>query len=416
MNIIIGAGITGLSFARFSNEECLIIEKNEDIGGYCRTTKRNGFIWDYSGHFFHFRKNEIKDLISRNLKTDELIEVDKDTKIKYKDLLIEYPFQKNIHQLDKEEFIDCLFDLFSIEEKEYKNFEEMLYQKFGKSISEKFLIPYNEKLYACNLNKLDKDAMGRFFPYAEKEEIILNFKHSNNTSYNGKFTYPKGGAIEYINSIYNGLDNTSVLTHTNIIQINPKKQTVLLSNNQEIKYDNLISTIPFPKLLKLCNIEYNPEIYTWNKVLVFNLGFNCKGKNKKTHWIYFPEKKYSFYRVGFYDNILNQDRMSLYVELGFSKEEKINPNEWIGTILNDLKKANILTEEQVLVDFESIIMDPAYVHITKESIIDVSKKKKLLSQNNIYSIGRYGSWTYCSIEDNIIEAKELSEKLYRLSK
>lgn len=409
MNIIIGAGITGLSFAKFSKEKCLIIEKNKNIGGYCKTTKRNGFVWDYSGHFFHFRNQKIKDLISKNLSSSELVEVNKNTKIKYKDLLIEYPFQKNIHQLEKEEFIDCLFDLFSVEKKEYSNFEEMLYQKFGKSISEKFLIPYNEKLYACNLNKLDKDAMGRFFPYAEKEEIIQNFKNSNNSSYNGTFTYPKGGAIEYINSIHEGLNNTSISTNTNIVQINPQKQTILLSNNQELRYDNLISTIPFPHLLELCDIEYKKEIYTWNKVLVFNLGFNCKGKNKMSHWIYFPEKKYSFYRVGFYDNILNQDRMSLYVELGFSKDEEINPNEWIGRVLNDLKKADILSEEQILVDFESIIMDPAYVHITDESIQDVNDMKKHLAKNNIYSIGRYGSWTYCSIEDNITEAKTLAE-------
>lgn len=31
--------------------------------------------------------------------------------------------------------------------------------------------------------------------------------------------------------------------------------------------------------------------------------------------------------------------------------------------------------------------------------------------NDIYSIGRYGSWTYCSKEDNILEARELAEKL-----
>jgi len=34
-----------------------------------------------------------------------------------------------------------------------------------------------------------------------------------------------------------------------------------------------------------------------------------------------------------------------------------------------------------------------------------------LAQNNIYPIGRYGSWTYCSIEDNILEAKKLVEHL-----
>ena len=38
---------------------------------------------------------------------------------------------------------------------------------------------------------------------------------------------------------------------------------------------------------------------------------------------------------------------------------------------------------------------------------------KDFNKKGIYSIGRYGSWTYCSIEDNIIQAKELINKLNR---
>lgn len=93
---------------------------------------------------------------------DEMVSILKETKIKYKYLLIDYPFQKNIHQLDKEELLECLFDLFTVGNNKFDNFQEMLYCKFGKAIAEKFLIPYNEKLYACDLNKLDKNAMGRF--------------------------------------------------------------------------------------------------------------------------------------------------------------------------------------------------------------------------------------------------------------
>ena len=40
------------------------------------------------------------------------------------------------------------------------------------------------------------------------------------------------------------------------------------------------------------------------------------------------------------------------------------------------------------------------------------RKKKLLAEYDIYSIGRYGSWTYCSIEDNVIEARDLAYKLH----
>jgi len=56
-------------------------------------------------------------------------------------------------------------------------------------------------------------------------------------------------------------------------------------------------------------------------------------------------------------------------------------------------------------------MDPAYVHITKDSEKIFKTFCKDFNKKGIYSIGRYGSWTYCSIEDNIIQAKELINKL-----
>ena len=59
-------------------------------------------------------------------------------------------------------------------------------------------------------------------------------------------------------------------------------------------------------------------------------------------------------------------------------------------------------------------MNPAYVHINKKSTEALNKYKQLLAANNIYSIGRYGSWTYCSIEDNIIEARSLAHSMRRI--
>lgn len=407
MDIIIGAGISGLSYSMFHDGDYIVLEKDDTVGGYCRTTKRNGFVWDYSGHFFHFQDSAIKEQLMAGLAKDGLVTVNKCTHIKYKSKLIDYPFQKNIHQLDKDEFIDCLVDLFESGGNDFLSFKEMLYAKFGKSIAEKFLIPYNTKLYATDLNNLDSEAMGRFFPYAEKEDIIRNFRQATNLSYNGSFVYPRGGAIVYVEQLLKCIASEKVRTSCNVIKIDVQSKSILLSDGQRLYYDRLISTIPFVKLLDLVGFDYDPAIYSWNKVLVFNIGFNCKGGNISDHWLYFPEAKYCFYRVGFYDNILGTDRMSLYVELGFSKDSEIIADEWFPRVLSDLKRAGIVDDRQAVVDYESIVMDPAYVHISSTSKRDVAEKKKELAKNDIYSIGRYGSWTYCSIEDNIKEARDL---------
>lgn len=55
MDVIIGAGVSGIAYAGFSENKCLLLEKDAEIGGYCKTIKQGNFVWDYSGHFFHFR-------------------------------------------------------------------------------------------------------------------------------------------------------------------------------------------------------------------------------------------------------------------------------------------------------------------------------------------------------------------------
>lgn len=410
MDLIIGAGISGISYANFTENAFQIIEKENEPGGYCRTIKRNGFVWDYSGHFFHFQNPDMEKYVCKNISPESLVRVEKHTQILYKGKYIDFPFQKNIHQLEKEEFIDCLYDLFAAKAEHFSTFKEMVYANLGKSIAEKFLVPYNEKLYACDLDRLDVDAMGRFFPKACKEDIVLNFRNSDNTSYNAHFTYPKGGAMEYVSSLLANIEGKHVSLGEEVLHIDMDKK-VVVTDKREIAYDRLISSLPFPKLLEKCGIAYPADAFSCNKVLVFNLGFDSKGDDKVNNWIYVPDKDVIFYRVGYYDNILGTDKMSLYVEIGFPEDQNLKGEGfYLERILNDLRRLGIMTTQR-LVDYEAVLMDPAYVHINQKGNDALASFKAQLAEKDIYSIGRYGSWTYCSIEDNMLEARMLAQKL-----
>ena len=404
--LIVGGGVSGISTAAFlgDDEDYLILEKTNSIGGYCKTIKKDGFTWDYSGHFFHFNNSDIKEFVLKHIDS-ELLDIEKKTGIIYKNEIISFPFQNNIDELPKTEFIECLYDLyFKDTKKEYDNFLDWLYGSLGKSITDKFIKPYNEKLYACDLSGLDVNAMGRFFPKSDFKSVLENLKNKDFKSYNDSFIYPVGGAIKYINSIMNYVKNERVVTNTFVKDIDVENK-IVKTNGGEIGYDYLISTIPFNKLLDISNIPYREEIYGSNKVLVFNLGFDTPS-NLDYHWLYIPSKENNFYRVGFYDNILSEDRMSLYVEVGFNTNEEIDIDDELSKVLKGLKGNGIVGDHK-LISHETIIMDPAYVHINKESIKDVKLKTEFFNENNVYSIGRYGEWTYCSIEDNIISAKNL---------
>lgn len=419
-NLIIGAGISGLTYANYIMDEYLIVEKEAEVGGYCRTIKRGEYTWDYAGHFFHFKTEEFKRKFIEQINKDDIIYKNKCTKILYKGKFIDFPFQSNIHELDKEEFIDCLYDLFNKDEKEkYDNFLDMLYGKFGKSIVEKFLKPYNEKLYAIDLTKLDVDAMGRFFPYADKEAIIKNMKNNNIESYNNKFLYPKNGAGSFIEILYNNLDKNKILLNTSVIAIDINKKEAILSNGDVVRYENLINTMPLNKFLAL--IGENDDLLnemSYNKVLVLNLGFNKPSPLcTKEHWLYIPDKDCNFYRCGFYNNILNEKNLSMYIEIGYGKNDVIDENiinKQLKLTLNNLKKFGIINSDMKLMEYCSIIMDPAYVHINTNTNNKVKQLEVNLKNKNIYLLGRYGLWTYNSMEDSMVLAKELARSLNKV--
>lgn len=413
--LIVGAGISGLATAASIGRggDLLVLERDDAPGGYCKTVKQDGFVWDYSGHFFHFKHPDIEAWLKARMPGQVVRTVQKKSFISYAGRQIDFPFQKNIHQLPQEEFIDCLHDLYFARlpgqaPAAETNFKEMLHARFGRSIAEKFLVPYNEKLYATDLSTLDRDAMGRFFPHADVTDIVRNMRQPDNATYNATFTYPEGGAIEYVNALLREVEPSAVRLGEALLGVELEKK-VARTTKGEYRFERLVTSAPFPALLSLCGVPFSTADYTWNQVLVFNLGFDAKGP-RELHWLYVPSRERSFYRVGFYDNIFDAPRMSLYVELGFPKDARIDVAAERARVLKDLAAEGIVTTQK-LVSEHSVVMNPAYVHITKRSLAEVARLKGELAGKGVHSIGRYGGWTYCSIEDNILEARRLTTSL-----
>ncbi len=285
----------------------------------------------------------------------------------------------------------------------------MLYRRLGKGITEKFLRPYNEKLYATSLERLDPDAMGRFFPHADVADIIANMRPGKREhGYNATFTYPAGGAIQYIHALMRDLPAGTVACDEPVTAIDLDARIVRTAK-RELRFDRVVSSAPLPALAAMCGIEHDPSVFTSNQVHVFNLGFDQKGP-RDIHWMYFPDRSLSFYRVGWYDNIMGGDRMSLYVEIGAAHGATFDVPGQRARVLADLAREGIVTDHRLVAEHH-VVLDPAYVHITKASLAETARLRDALAVRGVHSVGRYGGWTYCSIEDNLVETRALAENL-----
>jgi protoporphyrinogen oxidase len=422
--LVIGAGVTGLGFANAIRDEhpgasVVVVEAAAEPGGYCRTIRRDGFVWDYSGHFFHFKHADIEAWLRARMPGEDIRTVVKQSCIRYAGRDIDFPFQKHIHQLPLDEFLDCLVELYfrPAGDAPPRSFGEMLYHRFGKGITERFLRPYNEKLYATDLDRLDADAMGRFFPHADIADIIASMRPRTPGApaegYNATFTYPAGGAVQYVHALLRDLPAGTVACGEPVIAIDLRAREVA-TPRRRLGYGRVVSSAPLPRLARLCGIAHDPAVFSSNQVAVWNLGFDRKGP-RDLHWMYFPDPARSFYRVGWYDNILppppgGPDRMSLYVEIGAPSGAVLDERAQLARVLDDLRRERIVTDHQ-LVAHHHVVLDPAYVHITQASIAEAARIRAELAAHGIHSVGRYGGWTYCSIEDNMLETRALAHRL-----
>lgn len=418
--VVIGAGVSGLGFANWYRERrpgarVVVLEAEAEPGGYCRTVARGGFVWDYSGHFFHFKEPAIEAWLRARMPGQEVRTVVKRSFIRYAGRDIDFPFQKHIHQLPHDEFLECLVELYfrPAGDGPPRSFGEMLYRRLGRGITEKFLRPYNEKLYATDLDALDVDAMGRFFPHADIADIIANMRPGGagaggSGGYNATFTYPAGGAVQYIHALLRDLPPESVACGEPVTAIDLDAR-VVTTPRRTIRFERIVSSAPLPALARLCGVPHDAAAFTSNKVLVYNLGFDRKGA-RDVHWMYFPDRARSFYRVGWYDNIFDTDRMSLYVEIGAPHGATFDVDALRERVLADLAHERI-TDYHRLVAHHHVVLDPAYVHITRASLAETARLRDALAARGVHSVGRYGGWTYCSIEDNLLETRALAAAL-----
>ena len=421
-NIVIGAGISGLSFGYFSKKPFIIFEKENTAGGLCKSIKDNGFTFDYSGHFIHIKDKKIKSLIEK-LIGKKLLTVKRNSVILFDNKIISFPFQANLYYLTEKQKQKCIKGIKN--RKKIKIYDDMPFidwakAMFGNGITEYFMQPYNQKLWNYNLKKLTADWTAPFVPKPKQESIIESAYKKNDTKYgyNSYFYYPQNnGCQEMIDGFYKKL-KSGIVTDSKVKEIDLENKKILAGDKYYF-YTNIISSMPLKELLlSIKNLPKHISVLIKNlectSTRCINLGIKYKKslpqKIKDVHWIYIPEKKYPFYRVGVYSNVSNKlapkNCYSLYVEMSDTKD--------CDNMIPLLKDIGIINIDDEILSLNVVDMKYAYVIFNKERKKTLDTIFKFLKENNIYCIGRYGSWEYSFIEKNIIDAKNLALTLNKI--
>jgi protoporphyrinogen oxidase len=430
MILIIGAGLAGLSTAYHLNSKdgYQVCEKEGEAGGLCRSYEKGGFTFDYTGHLLHLRDRYTRELVEQLL-PGKLKTLNRRASIYSQDVLTPYPFQANLYSLPKDVVKDCLVGFIEAEIKRANNhkdrvgkdsFKDWIVNTFGSGIARHFMVPYNEKLWKRDLGSLSGDWVDWSIPIPSVDEVIggaLGLENQN-MGYNAQFLYPERGGIGVLPQAFLPHLNT-VCYNRPLTAINLQEKRAWFADGSSINYDYLVSTVPLPELITMIQ-DIPPRVAQMGKglkhlsVLDINLG-TINDHLPDQHWIYFPESNIPFYRAGFYSHFSPSSapsgQASLYVEVSYLPDTPLDRESIIEATYRGLETCGLVGGRDEIVVEDAVDIPYAYVIYDKQRRKILPELISYLKKHGIFTIGRYGSWEYMSMEDTILQGKAVAEDL-----
>ncbi len=425
-NLILGAGLAGLSAAlHLPREETLVLEGEDEVGGLCRSRELEGFCFDCTGHLLHLKDGPIREII-RGLLPGAFNQVERRSLVYSKGVYTGYPFQANTHGLPREVVRECVTGFVESlmrqgREREPENFRDWILATFGRGIARHFMFPYNEKLYRVGLEEMECGWVSWSIPRPTLDEVIRGALGTEvrHLGYNARFLYPKHGGIACLPEAL-AKRCGEIRLGKRVCAVEPLSRRVVLEGGETLEYQRLISTIPLDSLLRLLRPlpEGIPpgaaERLRAVRVLNVNLGVERSGV-LPCHWAYFPEPEFPFYRVGSSTNysrgVAPAGCSSLYVEVARRRDERLDREGVFQEVLAGLERARILRPGDRILVREIVVIDPAYVIYDPFRREAVPRILEELERRAIFSTGRFGAWEYGSMESALRQGREVAVRL-----
>jgi len=432
--VILGAGPTGLGAAyelrKIDYKNWQIYEKNNYIGGLSASFRdEKGFTWDIGGHVIFSNNDRFNQLVD-NLLGNEILTFSRESWIWLKDSFIKYPFQNNFHlHPDKGIVLECVLGLLdNLNKKDaYKNFEEWIYCSFGEGIAKYFMIPYNNKVWACPLKKMDYKWISERVSIIDIDRILKNIiyqKDDSDWGPNSTFRYPLAGGICTLFNKFLPYTNGHLHLNKEVAKILPNKKEVIFKDGEKVSYDFLISTIPLNELIK--KMEDKPggigkatEKFLRNGGNIVGIGIKKPCPSKK-NWMYFPQDDSPFYRVTYLSNyspnmIPKGDYFSFLAESSYSKYKAVSQNTIVEETIQGLINSKLISEEDSSLIVSTYMLDAPYSFpvpfLGRDKIL--KKIQTYLMKKGIFSRGRFGGWKYevGNMDHSVMQGMEVVDRI-----
>jgi len=420
--ITLGAGVTGLTVGLSSRLP--VYEAGEVPGGICSsyyirpmeskrlyTLPSNDEVYRFEiggGHWIFGADSAVLHFISRLTPTKSYT---RRSSVYFpdKDLLVPYPIQNHLSYLGKEVATQVINEIWSASRSDNSltTMAEWIRAVFGKTLCRLFFEPFHD-LYTARLWQQIAPQDTYKSPIDLSCVIRGMFSQAHPVGYNATFVYP----VEGLSSLARRMaQRTRIHFGKQVITIDVTRKEVYFSDGSSLGYKWLISSLPLNRMMEMTGLHVDAKPDPYTSILVINIGA-IKGPNcPKDHWLYIPNSKAGFHRVGFYSNVdvaflhgsvrKNGNRVSIYVEKAYKGGEKWMDNNELKFLCEAVVKE---LQEWGFIDVAEVV-DPTWIDVGytwrwpnsvwRQCALDI------LEKHGIYQVGRYGRWVFQGIADSI---------------
>lgn len=419
--VVLGAGLTGLSAALHAPGPVVLVEREDRVGGHARSRRRDGFTFDVTGHWLHLRDPGVRALVEGLFGPDELLTVERRTRVYSHGALLPYPFQANLFGLPLAVVQECLVGYVAARERaaaggpEPTSFVGFAEARFGAGIARHFFVPYNRKLWGEHLEQLTAEWVSRYIPVPDTAQVIGGAigLPQEGLGYNAQFIYPAAGGIDALPERMRAAlasQGRELLLGCDVEEVDVTRRRVKLTARPDWQpYSALVSTIPLPELVKRipgAPPEVRDAAARLRHVRWRYLDIATRAPAPADwHWVYVPEPRLPFFRVGIYTNAAASMAPpgcgGLYVELN----ERTGPID-IPAVVAGLVEIGALARPEDVAFVEEHAVEYAYVVFDAAWAAARAAILGWLGGRGVHSCGRYGGWVYNGMEDCLLAGRE----------
>jgi protoporphyrinogen oxidase len=313
---ILGAGPSGLAFAAaLAQADCdsfVLIEKEAEAGGLCRSVMVDGAPLDIGGgHFLDVRRQRVLDFLFHYLPREEWREFERTAKVRIRGAEVEHPLEGNLWQLppaDQVDFLESIARAGSVRGiPEPTTFEDWIRWKLGDCIAEEYMLPYNRKIWSMSLSALGTDWMHKLPSVSFRETLTscLERKPGGNLPAHGRFLYPRAqGYGEVWKRIAASLGDRFLPGHA-LQSIDVEHRIV----DGLIQAETIVNTIPWDVWPRLAKLPQAVQ-FAIDKLVHTGVHVDYRSENlaSQAHWIYDPDETVPYHRQLLRNNFITGAR------------------------------------------------------------------------------------------------------------